>query len=196
MPIEVRREQVLDAALRLIDREGYAAATMEAIARESDLAKPVVYNAYPGRAKLLFALLDREEAKGRQALAESMAEAAATGEQDPRALLLLWTERMLEKILADPVAWRLMIARRGAAPREVLTRIADAREVARRQVETMLATYITAHGRQTGADLELASELILAALEHAATLLLEDPQRYPPQRLSNLLRATLSALPA
>ena len=33
MPIEVRREQVLDAALRLICEHGYAAANMEALAR-------------------------------------------------------------------------------------------------------------------------------------------------------------------
>jgi AcrR family transcriptional regulator len=33
MPIEVRREQVLDAALKLISEHGYQAATMDAIAR-------------------------------------------------------------------------------------------------------------------------------------------------------------------
>jgi AcrR family transcriptional regulator len=33
MPIEVRREQVLDAALRLISEHGYSAASMEASAR-------------------------------------------------------------------------------------------------------------------------------------------------------------------
>ena len=39
MPIEVRREQVLDAALRLITEHGYGATSMEAIAREARLAK-------------------------------------------------------------------------------------------------------------------------------------------------------------
>ncbi|HEX4246679.1 MAG TPA: helix-turn-helix domain-containing protein, partial [Pseudonocardia sp.] len=43
MPIEVRREQVLDATLKLITERGYAAASMEAVAREVDLAKPRVY---------------------------------------------------------------------------------------------------------------------------------------------------------
>jgi AcrR family transcriptional regulator len=58
MPIEVRREQVLDVALKLIVEKGYAAATMEAVAREADLAKPRVYSAYPGRGPLLRALLE------------------------------------------------------------------------------------------------------------------------------------------
>ena len=47
MPIAVRREQALDAALALIADHGYGAITMEAIAREGNLAKPVLYNAYP-----------------------------------------------------------------------------------------------------------------------------------------------------
>ncbi|MFD6157212.1 helix-turn-helix domain-containing protein [Nocardia sp. NPDC060256] len=42
MRLAVRREQVLDAALRLVTQHGYAAITMEAVAREAELAKPHV----------------------------------------------------------------------------------------------------------------------------------------------------------
>ncbi|HWI06822.1 MAG TPA: helix-turn-helix domain-containing protein, partial [Solirubrobacteraceae bacterium] len=72
MPIHVRREQVLDAALRLITNVGYGALTMEAVAREAGLSKPVVYNAFPGRTALLSALLAREEGRALGALAEAM----------------------------------------------------------------------------------------------------------------------------
>ncbi|MDT7582918.1 MAG: hypothetical protein QOE32_468, partial [Pseudonocardiales bacterium] len=34
MHIDVRREQVLDATLRLLNRNGFAALTMEAVSRE------------------------------------------------------------------------------------------------------------------------------------------------------------------
>src|SRR4051812_18096989 len=43
VPAAERREQVLDAALVLIDRDGYGAVTMEAVAREIGVTKPVVY---------------------------------------------------------------------------------------------------------------------------------------------------------
>src|SRR5882757_2405021 len=72
MPIEVRREQVLDATLKLIVERGYPAATMEAVARQAELAKPRVYSAYPGRGPLLRALLEREERRVVTALAEAM----------------------------------------------------------------------------------------------------------------------------
>jgi AcrR family transcriptional regulator len=61
MPLEVRREQALDAALAIICERGYAAANMEAIARATGVAKTVVYDAYGSRDKLLRALLEREE---------------------------------------------------------------------------------------------------------------------------------------
>src|ERR1700761_3787964 len=61
LPIEVRREQALDAALRIICARGYGAASMEAIAREVGVAKTVIYEAFPRRAELLRALLEREE---------------------------------------------------------------------------------------------------------------------------------------
>ena len=58
LPIEVRRQQVLDAALSIITEDGYAAVSMEAIARRVDVAKPVVYNAFAGLDALLHALLE------------------------------------------------------------------------------------------------------------------------------------------
>ncbi|MGW4766844.1 hypothetical protein ACWEO2_02205 [Nocardia sp. NPDC004278] len=45
MLLEVRRERVLDAALRLVHQDGYGAVTMEAV---SHAAEPRVYAAYPG----------------------------------------------------------------------------------------------------------------------------------------------------
>lgn len=61
MLLEVRREQDLDAALRLLNQHGYAALTMEAVAKAVDQAKPRVYAAYPGLEPLLVTLLEREK---------------------------------------------------------------------------------------------------------------------------------------
>jgi AcrR family transcriptional regulator len=193
-PIEVRREEVLDAALRLIDREGYAAATMEAISREADLAKPVVYNAFPGRGPLLRALLDREEAKARQALMEA-APPDRGGIADPRLALTVWSERLLDAILNDPAAWRLMLLHRAEAPLEVRDRFAKGRALAQSQVQTLLDAYLDQLGRRD-IDAELAAELLLAAFERGAALMLEAPDRFPPQRLVATVQQALGALPA
>ncbi len=66
VPPEQRREQLLDAALRLISRDGYAGLTIEAIAAEAGVTKPVVYGAYAKLPDLLGELLDRTRRPGRR----------------------------------------------------------------------------------------------------------------------------------
>src|SRR5436305_1045996 len=70
LPVEQRREQLLDAALRVIGRDGYSGVSIDAIAREAGVTRPVVYGAFERLEPLLYALLDRSE---QRALAQLMA---------------------------------------------------------------------------------------------------------------------------
>lgn len=65
--LEVDREQVLDAAERVIARDG-AGASIEAVAAEAGVTKPIVYDRVGGRSDLADALAER--------LADRMVEAA------------------------------------------------------------------------------------------------------------------------
>src|SRR3954453_18749022 len=79
MPIEARREQVLDSALRIICERGYAAANMEAIARETGVAKTVVYEAYGTRERVPRALLGGGGGGGDRRAAPAVAAGARGG---------------------------------------------------------------------------------------------------------------------
>ena len=70
MPLDVRREQLLDAAIQVIVREGYDGVSVDAIAREAGVTRPVVYGAYADLDELLGALLDRQQARALTQLAE------------------------------------------------------------------------------------------------------------------------------
>ena len=61
MPPEQRREQLIDAALNVILKDGYRGVSIEAIAREAGVTRPVVYDHFPNLARLLHALVEREE---------------------------------------------------------------------------------------------------------------------------------------
>src|SRR5438093_11931588 len=61
LPRPERREQLLDAALRLIAEHGFGGVSMEAVAREAEIAKTVVYDAFANRAELLEAMFEREQ---------------------------------------------------------------------------------------------------------------------------------------
>ena len=61
LPPEERREQLLDATVSLVAQKGYESVSMEGIARKAGVTKPVVYDLFGSLAKLLEALLAREE---------------------------------------------------------------------------------------------------------------------------------------
>lgn len=70
-----RRGQLLDAAREVFVAAGYHAASMDAIATEAGISKPVLYQHFPGKLELYLALLDAGtealEAAVRQALAST-----------------------------------------------------------------------------------------------------------------------------
>jgi AcrR family transcriptional regulator len=163
MPIEVRREQVLDAALRIICARGYAAANMEAIARETGVAKTVVYDAYGNRENLLRALLEREE---RHLLASL--------EVPPDAGLVEWVEHGLRTVRENPAEWRLLLAPAEGTPDLVREHVESGRAVVLAYLRELLAPLHPP-------DLELTARAVLAAAERAALDVLDgeiEPERY------------------
>jgi AcrR family transcriptional regulator len=60
MAPEARREQILDAAVKLIVGAGNARCTLEQVAASAGVSTPLVYKYFPRREDLLTALMDRE----------------------------------------------------------------------------------------------------------------------------------------
>ena len=191
MPVEVRREQVLDAALHLIATRGYEAVTMEGIAHEAGLAKPVVYNAYPRLRPLLHALLEREESRALATLSKGV-ERRAPGE-DP---LLAWLRRVGEAMVERPTTWRLILIPPAGTPEIVREHVEAGRAFALDQIRTLMAALLARHGLRQPVDPDLTARAILASAEELGRLLLDRPDEYPPDRLVAFARATLEAVGA
>jgi AcrR family transcriptional regulator len=186
----VRREHVLDAALRLITRDGYGAVTMEAVAREADLAKPSVYNAYPGLGPLLQALLEREEARGLAALFDATPALPADG--DPSEMLLAWLRTAITAIAANPAPWRLILIPPAETPAVVRDHVQAGRDLALQQVRSLVGP--VQEQQAINPDPELTAQSILAIAEHCAKLLLGSPDEYPPERLMKFAEDFLRAM--
>ncbi len=58
LPREERRQQVLAAALEVFSTSGYHAASMDEIAEQAGVSKPVLYQHFPGKLELYLELLD------------------------------------------------------------------------------------------------------------------------------------------
>jgi AcrR family transcriptional regulator len=165
---------------------------LDAIAREADIAKPVVYNAYPGRAALLEALLEREERRGLKALADAMPPAPIGAR--PAELLLAWLQSLAEAIAASPASWRLILLPPDGTPVEVRERVERGRRFALAQAQTLIRALLEVRLPDVPLDPELAAQSLFAICERVAGLMLEDPARYPPERVLEYAQALLEVL--
>ena len=180
-----RREQLLDATLHLIVEDGYGGVTMEAVAREAGVTKPVVYDAFGTRGRLLRALLQREEERALAALAAMLPE--QPGEIDPDQLLVDGVRMFLETVHGNPDAWRLMLLPVEGTPEEVRTHVAAGREAVARQLEALVLWGIQRRGGPENIDVELAAQAIMALGEHVGRLALTEPERFDTERIARFL---------
>lgn len=194
MPIEVRREQVLDAALRLITRHGYPAATMEAIAREAQLAKPRIYSAYPGRGPLLLALLEREQQRTITALADAMP--AFTDDTCVDTILVTALTNLLHTVTTNPDSASLLVLPAHDTPPEVRGHVAASRQFALQRLRALLEWGRHRHPGLAELDLEIAAQSLLAIGEQAIRLVLTNPDEFTPHRYTRFAQTLLSMSPS
>ncbi len=191
VPLEVRREQLLDAAIQVIVREGYEGVSVDAIAREAGVTRPVVYGAYADLNELLGALLDRQQARALTQLAEVLPDQLHT--DDPDAFLLDALRALIDRVSNDQLTWRPILLAPHGTPEAVRVRIEADRERIRVQIAELLAVGIELRGGPA-VDVELASHALIGVLEHFGRLLLEDPDRFEPDRLVGFAAGLLSVL--
>lgn len=182
MAPEDRRRQLLDAALQIIIRDGYGAVSIETIAREAGVSRPVIYGVFDGLGELLGALLDRQERRALAQLAGALPE--APGEQEPGAFLVAAVRSMVGVVASDPDTWYPILLPPDGTPGVVRERIDRDRERVRQQFEALLSWAIARRGGPADVDLELASHSLLVVVEQWGRLVLSDPERYSAERLS------------
>jgi AcrR family transcriptional regulator len=195
LPPEERREQVLDATLDLIVEEGVTGTSMEAVARRAGVTKPVVYGVFGDRGELLHALLEREEQRALAQLAEIIPSGFAPG-QNPDAALGEAIIGFLRAVAAEPRRWRMILLPVDSTPPIVREHIEAGRRVIAGQLQLVVSWGLQARGGATAdLDAELLALSLMALAENAATLVLRDPERYAPERLSAFTQQAIGLLP-
>lgn len=191
VPIDVRREQLLDAALAVIVRDGYDRISIDAIARQAGVTRPVVYGAYAGLRPLLGALLDRQQARALEQLTAALPDFGDLGDLDEAVGGTV--RRLVDMVAADPDTWRTVLFAHRDAPVEVRERVTEDWERVRARLEELVGLGLTLAGIQ-GYDGELLSHGMLAVMEHFGRVLLDEPDRFDADRFVATLTGLLHLL--
>lgn len=189
MPIAQRREHLLDAALSVLARDGYDKVTVDAIAREAGVTRPVVYDAYGGLEPLLHALLDRSQ---RRALASVLQLMPSQPPTDIDQWILAAGTGLIAAIQQSPDVWRPVLGLTQNAPEVVRTRIDATEELIRGYIGDALQTGLETRGGPY-LDTDVLSHLVLATGKHFGRLILDQPEQYTSERLAGALKDLLAA---
>lgn len=181
MPPAERREQLLDATLGLIADRGYEAVSMEGIARRAGVTKPVVYDLFGGLSDLLGALLEREEDRALTQLAELMP--TPVEDADPAEVLVEGLDAFLRAVETRPAAWRLSLMPVEAQPDLVRRQVERDRTKIAEQLESIVRWGVERLDVPIS-DVELLVETIIVLANEAGRQHLNDPGRYPRERLT------------
>jgi AcrR family transcriptional regulator len=184
VPARQRRAQLLDAALRLIVSGGHQAVTMDAVAEQIGVTKPVVYGQFPSRDELLAQLLRREQEQALQQLAGIV---AADGSRPPGDQLAELLAGYLDAVRQTPDRWYCIVMPMPDMPAGFHAAREAARAVVLEWIRRLTARLL--RDGPAGLDEEIVAHTVVTVFEMAARLVLTDPERFTPARFTDTLRA-------
>lgn len=192
LPPPERRDQVLDAARGLILRSGYAALSMNAVARAARVTRPVVYDFFANREDLLQELLRREEQRAITAVVAAAPD-LSQAERDVGDLVVDATVAFLRAVQDEPDTWRLVLLPAYGTPELVRQHIEAGRGLIHQQLQAVAGPVLDRLGLRE-LDLELVAEFVYQFCERSIRLMLADPDHYPAERVVDLVRQIMAAV--
>ncbi|WP_433203431.1 TetR/AcrR family transcriptional regulator [Nocardia sp. CA-107356] len=179
-----RREQLLDAALRIVAEEGFTSVSIAAVAERGGVTRPVVYDSFGSRDELLEELIERETARMAAAVERSVDGAVtpdlgtATTEQLPAML-----GRFLAEVRSMPDTWRLVYFPIDGVPPVLRDRVAKSRDELRAPLGHAIDLWLAQQPDADEVDADVLTQVVQGTIQTAARLVLDDPDRFGIDRI-------------
>lgn len=179
MPHDQRRDQLLDAVLDVIVRDGIHKVSIDSVAKTAGVARPVVYRHFDDTNQLLRASLRREEERVMAQLAPLFAS------MDERPLvpgLLAFHEGLVAAVLDAPTCWRAVFMLVDSGTPAYRKRLEAGR---RTLVEALEARLERAVGSELAAatDVGMTARSLYALIWDSGRIALEEPAAFPSERI-------------
>jgi AcrR family transcriptional regulator len=181
VPREIREQQMLDAGVSVFSRHGYHDASVEQIAEQAGISKPMVYLYFGSKEELFLACLRREAARLRTLITTAVGDA-----DEPRDALDKGLRAFLVAVGEHRAAWLALYRRAGALGEPFVAE--------QRAVREDIAAAITALMRSEAArqdlpddEVELVARAVIGAAESLADWLLDHPDADPEHTATGLM---------
>jgi AcrR family transcriptional regulator len=182
----------MDATLRVAERRGFSELTIDAIAGEAGITRPVVYDLFGDLGGVLRATLEDALTRAQGAVEAVIPDSVP--DAPPDTLLSDTLRTFLEAVLADPLTWRLILLPPRGAPPEIRAAVDDNRRELVGRIAPLVQWALSARGVQ-GVDHEVVARLQVATGEDMARLVLEHPEAYTPERIAEAVATLVRLLP-
>jgi AcrR family transcriptional regulator len=182
---ERRRPLVLDAALKVYLQTGFEGASMDAIAAEAGVTKPVLYDCYSNKRELFAALLRREAERLQQATAASLP--AEIDYEHPADTLRGSFTGFFRAVAEAPDSFRatVMAVHDGLDP-QVAAGVEQHRAEQHQRITALIASWLQSAGiDDSDHKSEISASAVAGIGDAFARLIVADPERYPPDEMAD-----------
>lgn len=190
MPPHERRVQVLDAAFAVLSRVELHELSMEAVAQEAGVGKPVLYTVFSTRAELVEALLERERRRGLEQIAATLPTSLV--DIEPLRAASATVEMFVGVALENPTRWRLILTAPSSAPDEYRSALRHSRADILGRAEALVRIGIAIQPGWAGMDAALLANSVLTVAEMLGRLAVSHPEEYPRERLEAYVASVLA----
>lgn len=174
-----RREQLLDAVLRVIVKQGVHKVSMDSVAKEAGVTRPVVYGHFSDSNDLLRGSLAREE---EAAMAQLATVLPATREGSPADVAVGSLARFLEVVQEAPERWLAIFSLVDSSTPEQRARVEAAQQLVVGAFEEIVRWAMT-EGLDPDTDVEMMARMLFAVFWDAGRLVLAEPETFPAERI-------------
>jgi AcrR family transcriptional regulator len=165
----------------IVGAHGFHAVSIDRVAREAGITRPVVYTHFGDLDGLLNAVVDRGNRGTLEALARIVPRDPGGG--SPEEVLVESLRRFLETVREDPVTWRLALMPPESAPRLLAERIARDRAGVVQTLAGVVRPWLEQAADGLEPDPVIVAHSLVAVSEEMARLVLADPERAPVERI-------------
>lgn len=190
---------MLDAALKLFLQTGYDGTSMQAVADEAGVTKPVVYACFDSKDDLFRSLLAREE---RRIVGEIQGAFSNADLSDPETTLVEGFTGFLRAVGDSPEVYRLIFLGEGGGNAAVADRIQRGREEQVRRLTELAQGWLESNGngKRSSDEIDRTARLVGNSIagvgESGARLLLSGEDGWTPETLGRELGRLAAAAQA